>query len=338
MARNHSRSRLRLQLETLEDRLVPSAVSPDVDLSTRGSLGTVNDAIFRQVDAQPTGTGFINSFVRLQAQGAKTVVEQGYNTDGPLQFDENKSRQFTHSLQLGNVPEVDIGGIKYRVFLLDINQKASQPFLSLDELRVSVGNAPNLSGYDAMTHQLAGLSAAYDLDAGGDHWVKLDVRLNQGSGKGDMLFYVPSGAFGDAASGSYVYLYSKFGVNFTANSGFEEWAIASSSLTCTQSSITGTVRDNNGNPIPDVVLFLDANNNGMLDGYEVYTTTDANGHYAFTGLASGLGLLSTYYVRELVPDGYTMQGEPPPPITLADCLDVAMIIDFVNSLNNPPPS
>src|SRR4051794_17826244 len=137
-------ARRRFELEQLEDRLVPSG-TPAVDLTTRGALGFANDAIFRQYDAQPTGTGVINSFVRLQAQGAKTVVEQGINTDGPLQFDENKSRQFTHSLRLGGVPEVNVGGVKYREFLLDINQKANQPFLSLDELRLFTAGSGNLS-------------------------------------------------------------------------------------------------------------------------------------------------------------------------------------------------
>src|SRR5262245_13474307 len=90
------------RLETLEDRAVPSA-SPTLDLTTRGSRGEIGDALFRQTDAQPTGTGFIRSFVRLQA-GAKASVEQGYNTDArPLQFDENKSPQFTRALSLTNV-------------------------------------------------------------------------------------------------------------------------------------------------------------------------------------------------------------------------------------------
>lgn len=325
---------VRPRVEHLENRVVPSAVAPDVDLGTRGSIGSVNGAIVRQVDAQPTGTGFIDSFVRLQAQGAKTVVEHGYNTDGALEFDENKSRQFTRSLSLASIPEVNIGGVKYREFLLDINQKASQPFLSLDELRLFVGASANLSGYDTTTHQLAGLNAVYDLDAGGDHWIKLDVRLNQGSGKGDMLLYVPSSLFGDPASGAYVYLYSKFGVNFTANSGFEEWAVASSGLTCDRGTISGSVRDGDGNPLADVVLFLDANNNGVLDGNEVYTTTDANGQYAFHNLAAGLGTFSTYYVREVVPAGFLPQDELPPAISLDSC-DALAIVDFVNSREQP---
>src|SRR5207253_1005441 len=99
----------------------------------------------------------------------------------------------------------------YREFLLDINQKSSQPYLSLDEVRVFVSNTPNLTGYNTTTHQLAGLDAGYSLDtASVDNWVKLDSRLSSGSGSGDMLMYVPDQAL---AGITYVYLYSKFGVN-----------------------------------------------------------------------------------------------------------------------------
>src|SRR3954468_18762573 len=67
-----------------------------IDLTTRGSQGTINGAIYKQVDPQPTGTGVINSFLRLQAKD----VEQGYNTDHrPVEFDE-KTDIHTRSLLL----------------------------------------------------------------------------------------------------------------------------------------------------------------------------------------------------------------------------------------------
>ena len=87
-------------------------------------------------------------------------------------------------------------------FLLDINQKSSQPFLSLDELRLYVGATGDLTGYSG--NQLAGLNAVYDMGGsnGDGNWVKLDARLTHGSGSGDMLLYVPNSAFA-GASGSY---------------------------------------------------------------------------------------------------------------------------------------
>src|SRR5947207_3200256 len=131
------RNSMRPNLEMLDERAVPATL---VDLTTRGAEDTANGAIFRQVDPQPTGTGVIRSFVRVQARG----VEQGFNTDArPLQLNENKSPQFTRSITIGDVPVVMVDGVTYREFLLDINQKASASLLSLDELRLYVSTSGN---------------------------------------------------------------------------------------------------------------------------------------------------------------------------------------------------
>src|SRR5690242_11620025 len=98
----------RLSVEQLDDRTLLSATVPSVlDLTTHGAEVGTAGFIARQVDAQPTGTGVINSFVRIQGAAAGGGAEQGYNTTArPLQFDENKSPQFTRSLTLGQVPVV----------------------------------------------------------------------------------------------------------------------------------------------------------------------------------------------------------------------------------------
>jgi len=314
--KRHTASSTRLRVETLEARDVPSATVPDVDLTTRGSQGVINDAIFRQADPQPTGTGVIRSFLRIQGASAKSVVQQGYNTDArPLQFDDNKSPQFTRSMSLDGVPLVNIGGELYRELLLDINQKNSQPLLSLDELRIYTGNAGNLSGYDATTHTLGGQTAVYDMDAGGDHWVLMNYRLNTGSGSGDMFLYVPNRLFGNG--GPYVYLYSKFGEHYASNSGFQEWAAGLSPLTAATASISGVrYNDLNGNGVRDagepglanVVVYLDADKSGTLDQNEVYTITDANGNFTFNNLTSG----ADYIVRATKPDDTWTETGPEP--------------------------
>ena len=296
---------LSLHLESLEDRLVPATL----DLTTHGVQGMLNDAVFQQCDAQPTGTGVIRSFVRLQTNAPQ---EEGYNTDArPLTLDENKSPQFTRSQLLSGVPRITIGGNVYREFLLDINQKASQPLLSLDELRVYMGEAGNLTGYNADTKRLAGLPAVYDLDAGGDNWVKLNYRLNSGSGSGDVFVLVPDLNFVGATASSYVYLYSKFGVNCAANSGFEEWAVRN----------TGVVEPPPvGNSSLSGFVYVDSNNDGVRDAGEtglagviiqlqgtddldntvvLTTTTLADGSYSFTGLRAG-----TYSIMETQPNDY----------------------------------
>src|SRR5205085_10008458 len=85
---------------------LPNAAHAGVlDLTTPNASGTINGGYFQQTDYQPTGTGKIDSFVRIQAKG----IEQGYNTDyRPLQFDEKKDPQHTRSLLLSAVPIVNL--------------------------------------------------------------------------------------------------------------------------------------------------------------------------------------------------------------------------------------
>jgi len=298
-------NRIGRTLDILDERIVPAIL---VDLTARGAEGTANGAFFRQTDAHPTGTGVIRSFVRVQARG----VEEGYNTDArPLQLDENKSRQFTRSITIGQVPVVIVDGVAYREFLLDINQKSSSSLLSLDELRLYVGDAPNLTGYDASTGTLAGLDPVFDLDGNGDVTVKMNYRLNPGSGGGDVTVLIPDSAFAGKSVSDFVYLYSKFGDSCKASAGFEEWAVRKGSAVtppppATTPTISGYVYfdadnswDRNAGDIPlagiEIIL---RGTTAQGQAVEQTVTTDANGYYAFYGLAAG-----TYSIYETEPTG-----------------------------------
>src|SRR5207237_9812823 len=127
-----------------------------------------------------------------------------------LYVEETESVASSRSLRLGHVPELSAGGVTYRAFGLDINQKQSQPFLSLDALRIYVGSVGNLTGYDAGTDQLSGLTPLFDLDEGGDHWGKLSSSLNPGSGKSDMAVYFPNQLFKVRTADSTVSLFFPF--------------------------------------------------------------------------------------------------------------------------------
>ena len=63
-----------------------------VDL-VNGNSGSANDGQFIWTPEQPTGTGVIDPFVRVQADGS----EQGYNTSGGTPFDE-KAGIWTHDI------------------------------------------------------------------------------------------------------------------------------------------------------------------------------------------------------------------------------------------------
>jgi len=189
-----------------------SAHGAVVDLSTEGSWGIINGARFYQFNEIPTGTGLIDSFLRIQGFGE----QHGYNTDGTLEFD-TMAGPFTHSIQISSIPIATIDGTDYREFFLDINQDGER-ILSLDELRISIRGSGNQTGYSTIF-----ASPIYDLDTGGDNWVILDDLVNTGSGHGDMLDLIPDSLF-SGPENKYVYLYAKFGVNSVADNGFEEFA------------------------------------------------------------------------------------------------------------------
>ena len=207
-------------------------MSPEIlhDLTNGGSV-TINNAQFVTVDQQPTGSGVIHSFVRVSA--ANQGVVEGYNTDGrPLQFDENNSPSFTRSQKLNDLKIVTKNGQDYYQFLLDINQESARPLLTLNELEIYLGNAPDLLSYSP-NHSAGGTgfgansSLVYDLDDGTDNAIDLNYNLNSGSGSGDMWAYIPKANFDAAHAGNnddFVYLYSKFGIPHANNDGYEEWS------------------------------------------------------------------------------------------------------------------
>lgn len=226
-----------------------TAAGTIADLSSGGTV-TINGAIYTTTDQQSTGSGVIQSFVRISTNDN---CEQGYNTSGrPLQFDENNSPTFTHDLLLSAVPIVTISGVQYREFLLDINQNSSSPdnLLSLERLEIweaSEGSLLNFTpgtGFGSSTTD----SLLYSLDGAGDRYVLLNYNLNSGSGSGDLFLYVPNSLFTGANVGPYIYLFSRFGDHNSNNDGFEEWAVRTPTTTTTQT--TGKV------PEPSALILL----------------------------------------------------------------------------------
>lgn len=327
----------RLELDALDERLVPSAVT--IDLTRRGATAGAGAGIVAQTDTQPTGTGYIRSFVRVQGAASGGGSEQGYNTDArPLQFDENKSPQFTRSLGANLVPTVTVGGVKYREFLLDINQKSSASKLSIDDIRIFLGNSPTMTATAAEAssgvHTFAGLTPVFDLDAGGDRTILLDAGLNSGSGSGDMRLLVPDAAF---VGGSYVYLYSKMGATAgaTANGGFEEWAV--------KATIPPTVPPP---PAPSSLsgfVYADLNNNGVFESSEFgisgvmieLRVTDTNGVTTTLPSATTDGT-GAYSFTNLLPGTYTIIEHGPSTLGFIDGIDTVGTINGVTTGSLPP--
>lgn len=220
---------------------LPSPARADIiDLTTAGSSGSAGGTLFYQADPQPTGTGVIQPFVRIQ----RTGTERGYNTDArPVEFDTKDQNQWTHSLPLNTLTPVEINGTQYYQFLLDINEQgnARGSLLSLNDVQIYLGNAPDLTGFTSGSGFGSNSVPVYNLDSTEDNTVELNYKLNHGSGSGDMFMYVPVSYFqGFGGQYQYVYLYSAFGTPHASDAGFEEWA----ALTGGKGSTGG------GNPVP----------------------------------------------------------------------------------------
>ena len=208
--------------------------TPTVDLTDSGDAGSINNAIFATGPVQPAGSGAFNSFVQIQHKG----TEQGYNTDASAQFDEKNSAPHNHSILLADVPIVvgdgsngTIEGLTYREFLLDLNEPngGSKPYISLDALQIWQEESGSLTGFTSG----AGFSGAhtnylaYNMDAGGDHWVALNDGLSHGSGQSDVRVLIPDSDFINDTAHRYVTVYSALGQQdgWDSDGGFEEWGL-----------------------------------------------------------------------------------------------------------------
>jgi hypothetical protein len=199
-------------------------------------------ALWSVTTTQPTGTGYIDSFVRLEANsgGTKDIID-GVNTSGTWQNDEKPSTNYTHDVLTSDLSSVNINGTQYYQFLLDINQEGGDPLLSLSGLQVCVAAkgslsnltdtcySPNNGDKSTMLYDLDGTLAVPDqqpkTETAPQNNVVLNYKLNHGSGSGDLYFYLPTTMF-NVPNNSYLYLWSQFGVPnpYQDNDGYEEWA------------------------------------------------------------------------------------------------------------------
>lgn len=236
-----------------------------VDLSnTAVSYGTISDGtnsvIFSFDKQQPTGSGVIDSFLRIQQDGN----EQGYNTDINNVLD-NKDGNFTRNLQFSEL--VKIGG--FYSFILDINESGNnnETLLSLDGLKFFKGSADQFSEDVDGSGNANGITGSllWNMDNLADNYVLLDyARVGTGSGASDMLLRVPESVFSGVSNTDNIILWSRFGLQDGArsgsgsNAGFEEWAqvLVGSPSTCTDPVYAANNKDEcggggTGNNIPE---------------------------------------------------------------------------------------
>lgn len=226
----------------------------ECDLSTVSScvgFGGLNgaSALFYTDEQHPTGTGYIDSFLRIQQNG----WEQGYNTSlRPIQdtMQDKVDPNFTRDLTMAEVGTKTINGILYREFFLDVNEPAtnngSKNLITLDQLEIFVSDKPLMSQYcnsstpntgtgtlgDGSPNCGSDSTKIYDLDNGTDNYITLDYLVKgSGSGSSDMVFYLKDSLFKKNGSSYYGYvnLFSQFGdlngvsYKYESQAGFEEW-------------------------------------------------------------------------------------------------------------------
>lgn len=196
------------------------ASATELDCTASCNLVSYAGALWATVDTQSTGTGVINSFVRIQ--GAPETAVDGHNTGGVASNNETNGHLFARTL--GEVPLIDINGTLYYEFLLDINQEKSDPLLALNNVQICLsstsGNLTQADGCPTAPNYTMGAFG------GGTEWIKLDYQLNSGSGSGDLFMYIPMTTLGTNMT-DYIYLFSQFGAisSYENNDGFEEWAV-----------------------------------------------------------------------------------------------------------------
>lgn len=213
-----------------------------VDLTTNNS-GTISDgantATFVFDKQQPSGTGVLDPFLRVQENG----TEQGYNStqanQGAYPFEE-KFGAWTHDVLFSSLQIVN-GTYN---FVLDIGEpvatndnQGQQSLLSLDGLKLYVSATPgqNSSSVDGNGDANGILGVLlWDMDALADNYILLDANRNgnPGNGVSDMLMQVPTSVFAnvDGTATPYFILWSRFGLQNASILGsesfgtFEEWA------------------------------------------------------------------------------------------------------------------
>ncbi|HXT10228.1 MAG TPA: hypothetical protein VN873_01605 [Candidatus Angelobacter sp.] len=195
------------------------------------AMGTANGAVLFAADPRPTGTGFINPFLREQNNGSETGVNTSIT---PPPYDD-KPGPFTRDQLVSDLSVISYNSANYYEFALDANQSGNEP-ISLITFKIFVTTgAPFTSASDLMNEVNTG-TPSFDLNNGTPGSVRVDITSNTGSGSGDMFILVPVGDIGTSGN---LYLEAGFGADaagggFPSNDGFEEW-----------SAITGN------RPVPD---------------------------------------------------------------------------------------
>lgn len=310
-----------------------TAAQTFIDLSTLGSSGTHNGALFLQGDyTASAGTGNLDPFVRIKE--ASSAIVAGVNTGSSITDLQTESGTWTTELLLSTVPQVDTLGHRYRRFFLDINQTKGGSLYGMHHLRLFIDNQPDLHGFNPSTDLFSSDDGSpavkvYDLDEApdGNATVKLNYSLEAGSGEADMMVFIPDMEFGagpecnygQTGCTTYLYLYSAFGDTTGGLSpnddGFEEWATAIRPFIQLSKTASGSVEETHTWTIDKSVSPAVHNMFTGDDAASEYTIAVDETVVVGSGLVSGV---ITIHVPSFLPDG----DEQSPPAEITSLSDV----------------
>jgi len=197
------------------------------------------------------------------------------------------------------------------VFHLNIAEAGTdKQFLSLDSFQIWQEEAGNLANFTPGTG-FAGTHTnylAYNLDAGGDHWVGLAEQPDNGNGaqQAEFTVLIPDADFINDPSHRYVTLYTKFGLQagWAADSGSEEWSLDGPSGGPVSAMVvhkTASVPGGTANAVGEVISYdITVGNVGNTDLTGI-TVTDPSVTNLAPVLSSGFNIVDTNHDNVLTP-------------------------------------
>ena len=230
------------------------------------SLGNASvEYIGSSANNQSSGTGIFDPFVRLQAD----PTEQGFNTDAAVTLD-TKTGKWTHAIKVNAIPVVDCDGdvsttpTCWELFV-DINENNTAKRVSLNDVQIWFTDSATLSPYPFTDN---GTTTTQEYHFSGAILIN---DVNQGSGRGDLRYLVPTAGHIWTAD-TYFVLYSAWGTTtgtagtfgtggYSSDGGFEEWKVRKTPNV----SIVKTADAASVNAGESIGFTITVTNNGVAD-------------------------------------------------------------------------
>lgn len=228
-------------LVAMAQLLIATSVSATlIDLNTNITGTATNGTIYTRDSTKGTGTGVFDPFLRIQ----NSPDEEGYNADYGSQpqapYDE-KVGVHTHALQFSDLVYVELDGIGYYEFLLDLfePQGGGKEFIYLNNVQIFNSGASPLTAPFSTNLALLG-PQLYNMDSSDDVTVKLNADLASGNGQHDMAMFILASNFANVGASDYITFYSAFGgtrnTEGASEGSFEEWGLREKTLKVSESN------------------------------------------------------------------------------------------------------